>query len=83
MHKLMLYALSTCVWCRRAKQFLDQNNLVYDYVYVDKLEPSERQKVMVEVRRWNARESFPTLVIDDAKALVGFDEQEWREVLKT
>jgi glutaredoxin-like protein NrdH len=82
MHKVMLYALSTCGWCKRTKQFLDTHGVAYDYLYVDQLAGEEKQDAMTEVRRWNQRESFPTIVIDDAKAIVGFDEDRLREVLE-
>jgi glutaredoxin-like protein NrdH len=82
-HKLMLYALSTCVWCKRSRRFLDDNGIAYDYIYVDLLDGAKRNEVMAIVRQWNPRESFPTLIIDDAQAIVGFDESKWREVLLT
>jgi len=81
MHKVMLYALSTCIWCRRTRQFLDSNNVVYDFVYVDKLEGQEKREVMAVVRGWNPRESFPTLIVDDTTVIVGLDEARMREVL--
>jgi glutaredoxin-like protein NrdH len=81
MHKVTLYALSTCIWCRRARQFLDSNGVVYDCVYVDKLEGQEKKDIMAVVRGWNPRESFPTLIVDDATVIVGLDEARMREVL--
>jgi glutaredoxin-like protein NrdH len=81
MHKVMLYALSTCIWCRRTRQFLDSNGVVYDYIYVDLLEGQEKQDIMAVVRSWNPRESFPTLIVDDATVIVGLDEARMREVL--
>jgi glutaredoxin-like protein NrdH len=82
MHKVMLYALSTCGWCKRTKQFLDTHGVAYDYLYVDLLGGDEKRDAMTEVRRWNQRESFPTIVIDGANAIVGFDEDRLREVLE-
>jgi len=81
MHKVKLYALSTCIWCKRTRQFLDENHVIYDYVYVDVLNPETKKQVMAEVRRWNKHESFPTVVIDGEKVLVGFEEDRLREVL--
>jgi glutaredoxin len=77
----MLYALSTCAWCKRTRQFLDENKIAYDYVYVDKLDREAKTQVMAEVRRWNKYESFPTIIIDDEKVLVGFEEDRLREAL--
>jgi glutaredoxin-related protein len=35
---IKLYALSTCIWCRKTKEFLDKSGVEYEYVYVDELE---------------------------------------------
>lgn len=78
--KVMLYALSTCGWCRKARAFLDEHDISYDYVYVDELKGPRRDEVMEQVRRWNPKGSFPTIVIDDAQAIVGFQEDRLREV---
>jgi glutaredoxin-like protein NrdH len=29
-HKVVLYALSTCVWCKMTKQFLKDNNVEFE-----------------------------------------------------
>ena len=79
--KIMLYALSTCVWCRRTKQLLDQLGVEYDYVDVDLLEGGDKTTATEEVRNFNPRCSFPTLSID-GKCIVGFDEQKIRESVK-
>lgn len=78
---LLLFALSTCGWCRKAREFLDDNGFSYYLVYVDQLEGQARQEVLEEVSRWNPRRSFPTLVVDGEKVLAGFDETRYREVL--
>ena len=39
----MLYALSTCVWCKKTKQLLDDLGVEYDYVFVDLLEGADRE----------------------------------------
>ena len=61
--KVMLYALSTCGWCKKARTFLDENKVSYRYVYVDKLEGEARDRVLTELRQWNASLSFPTVVV--------------------
>jgi glutaredoxin-like protein NrdH len=77
----MLYALSTCAWCRRTKNFLDENGVEYDFVYVDLLEGEEKEAAMEIVRKWNPRRSFPTVVIDDAKSVAGFKPELLKEEL--
>ena len=78
--KIMLYALSTCGWCRKTKELLNELGVEYEYIYVDLLEDEDADTAMDEVKKWNPRLSFPTLVIDD-KCIVGFKEDEIRKVL--
>ena len=79
--EIILYALSTCVWCRRTKQLLDQLGVEYQYVDVDLLEGEEKTTATEEVKNLNPRCSFPTLAID-GKCIVGFDEQKIRESVR-
>ena len=80
--KLMLYALSTCIWCRKTKQLLTDLGVEYDYAYVDLLNKDEKDEAIKTVTKWNPDCSFPTLVVNDAKCIVGFKESEIKEALK-
>lgn len=76
-----LYALSTCGWCKKTRQLLDTNGVEYDLVYVDLLEGDEREAVLAEVRKWNPRTSFPTVVVNESESVAGFKEERLRELL--
>lgn len=80
--KIMLYALSTCVWCKKTKKLLDKLGVQYDYVYVDQLEGDEKESTKDEIMKYNPRCSFPTLVINDEKCIAGFKEDEIKEVFE-
>lgn len=80
--RILLYALSTCVWCRKTKQLLDQLGVDYNFIDVDLLAGEERNQIMEEVKKLNPRCSFPTLAIDD-KCIIGFDEEKIREALQS
>lgn len=77
----MLYALSTCGWCKKTKQFLDDLGVEYSYIFTDYLVGEEKDKVLDEIRKYNPRCSFPTIVINDKKTIVGFKEDEIKEAL--
>ena len=79
---IILYALSTCVWCRKTKGLLDQLGVEYNYIDVDLLEGEERTKATEDVKKLNPRCSFPTLAIDD-QCIVGFDEQKIMEAVSS
>jgi glutaredoxin len=79
--KVIMYGLSTCVWCKKTKKLLTDLGVDFDYVYVDRLEGKEEEEAVEEVRRFNPSVSFPTTIINDEKAIVGFKEKEIRESL--
>lgn len=80
--KVFLYALSTCIHCKNTKKFLESNNIDFDYVYVDKLSGQEKEDVLNQVKKHNPKLSFPTLIIDDSKVIVGFKKDEILEALQ-
>ena len=71
---IMLYALSTCGWCRKTKRLLNNLGVEYYYVDVDLLGEEEKDQVMKSVKLHNPQGSFPTMVIDEKKCIVGYDE---------
>jgi glutaredoxin len=79
--KVVLYALSTCGWCKKAKRFLDDNDVEYELTYVDLLKGEKKDQALVQIKKWNPRRSFPTIVIDDKEGIRGFKEARLREVL--
>ena len=81
--KIMLYALSTCMWCKKTKMLLDDLGVEYNFVYVDYLEGDEKDKTKREIMKWNPRCSFPTMVINDKVCIVGFKEEKIKEALMT
>ncbi len=80
-HKVRFYGLSTCGWCRKARSFLDDNDITYELCYVDQLEGEERKSVLEEITKLNPRKSFPTIVVDEDEVLVGYNEDRYNEVL--
>jgi len=80
--KVILYALSTCVWCNKTKQLLTDLGIEFSYIYVDKLSQKDIGNVLEEVRHWNPACSFPVVVINDKTCIIGFREKEIREALK-
>jgi glutaredoxin-like protein NrdH len=79
--KVMLYALSTCGWCRKTKELLNELGVAYDFAYVDLLRGREQDDAIKEIKQFNPACSFPTLVIDEKKCIVGFKEDDIREAL--
>lgn len=79
---IVIYALSTCPWCRKAKNLLNELGVEYYFTDVDLATDKEKQALMDTIRKWNPASSFPTIVIDDKKCIVGFKEDEIREAIQ-
>lgn len=51
----MLYALSTCGWCKKTIELLIQLNIEFNYQYVDLLEEKEQDDAMRILEKFNPR----------------------------
>ncbi len=78
--RVKVYALSTCSHCKCTKELLNECGVKYECTDVDKLPKEEVQTVLEEIKRFNARCSFPTIIIGD-RVIVGHKEKEIREAL--
>jgi len=78
--QVVLYALSTCGWCKKTKRLLNELGVEYHYVDVDLLKGEEQQKAIKEMEGFNARCTFPTLVAND-QSIVGYKKEKIKEVL--
>jgi len=79
---VVLYALSTCVWCRKTKHLLDKLGVEFYYADVDLLKGKEKEEAMEAIKRHNPKCSFPTIVIDDKKCIVGYAQDEIKRELR-
>lgn len=79
--RIFLYALSTCVWCKRTKRFLDSLGISYDYIDVDTLAGAAKDEVTKSLRQWNPAGSYPTVVINEKDCIIGYDEDRIQEAL--
>ena len=81
-HTLTIYALSTCAFCKRAIQFLKDQDISFRYIYLDKIDLVVKTRVKSELKsKYDNIPVFPVLVIDDQRALSGFNEDRWRSEL--
>lgn len=80
---IRLYALSTCGHCRETREFLEGSGVSFDYLYVDLLDEEEMQELYSEVLAHNPRGSFPTLVFENGRVIVGSRLDKIGEALKS
>ncbi|MEE8632754.1 MAG: glutaredoxin family protein [Candidatus Bathyarchaeia archaeon] len=80
-HSVVLYTRSTCVWCKRTKEFLNENDVEYEYVDIDLCTDEEREEARKNILSKGGRISFPAIIID-GKLINGFHEDKIKEALK-
>ena len=80
-HRVVLYALSTCVWCKMTKQFLKDNEVEFEYIDVDLCEEEEKQKIRQHIQSKGGSLTYPTTIVDDSVVITGFRKDKLKEAL--
>lgn len=80
-HKVTIYALSTCVWCKMTKQYLNDNGVEYQFVDVDLLDDNDKTMVHTDIISKGGVLSYPTIIVDDKTLITGFRKDLLKEAL--
>lgn len=75
-----LYALSTCVWCKKTRALLEELGVTYDYEYVDLAPPARQDEIEAEITALAGRASYPT-IITASGYVVGYRPDEIKALL--
>ncbi len=81
-HKVTIYALSTCVWCKMTKQYLKDNNVEFEYLDVDLSNAEEKEQARQKILSKGGSLSYPTTIVDDQKVITGFRKDLLKETLQ-
>ena len=76
--KILLFALSTCGWCKKVRMLLEDLEIAYDFIYVDLTSGDERTEAVNALKEFNNAVSFPTLIINNENVIIGFEEEKIR-----
>ncbi|ATW25199.1 glutaredoxin family protein [Candidatus Formimonas warabiya] len=77
-----VYALSTCPWCKKVKQFLRDERIDFEVVDVDLIAGKEQEQALEEVDKLTGKRSFPITVVNNL-VIQGFKPEEIKEALKS
>jgi glutaredoxin len=80
-HRVVMYTLSTCVWCKMTKQFLKDNGIEYEYIDVDLCDNGEKEKIRQYIQSKGGNLSYPTVIVDDDILITGFHKDKLKEAL--
>lgn len=80
--KITVFTLSTCMWCKKAKKYLNDNGINYKYIDVDKIDKSMKSEIISCLKKgYNTRISFPFLIAD-GKPIVGYHPEKYENLFK-
>ena len=79
--EVFIYALSTCPWCRRTKQWFTDSGIAFDSVDVDSLPVAEQDEAAEKAYKLSGGRRFPVVVIN-GEVIVGFNPQKFLEHLQ-
>ncbi len=80
-HKVLIYAISTCIWCKRAKKFLRDQDIEYKYVDLDQCNVEDRSKIKKDILARGGQLVYPTIIIDDKILINNFRIDKIRDAL--
>ncbi|HOU28311.1 MAG TPA: glutaredoxin family protein [Thermoleophilia bacterium] len=80
--EVFVYALSTCPWCRKTKQWFDDSRIEYEAVDVDKLSGDEQDAAADKAYELSGGRRFPVVVIN-GEVVVGYNPDKFLQHLRS
>ncbi len=81
MKKVTIYALSTCLWCRKTKKFFEDKKVPFETVDYDKQDESRQTEMLAEMKESGYSGAFPFTRIGNA-CVQGYDPVEFERLLE-
>ncbi len=79
--KVEFFALSTCGWCTKTKEWLEERRVDYDVIYMDMAETDERDEAKQRMKQFTEKIAFPLMIVDDgAEVIQGCKPDKFEEV---
>lgn len=81
MKKIIIYALSTCLWCKKTKKFFEDKKLPFESIDYDKQDEAKQEAIMKEMKGQGCTGSFPFTRIGDS-CVQGYDPEGFEKLLE-
>ena len=77
--KIVIYSLSTCPWCKKAKKYFDEHNVTYDSTDYDLVDTDEQARIVRDMHDLKVA-GFPVVKIG-RDVVVGYHPEQYEELL--
>ena len=81
-HKVLMYAISTCAWCKMTKKYLNDHKVEYEYIDVDLCGDKDRQAIRNDIVKRGGEPNYPIIIVDNKIMINGFRKDKINEALK-
>ncbi len=79
--EIVMFALSTCQWCQKAKKWLNDNDYSYQYIDVDLLPLMEKRELKRSLMKmYEVMVRYPFLIVNGDLFHSGFSEEKYKEL---
>jgi glutaredoxin len=75
-----MYTLSTCPWCRKAKQFLEKKSVLFEFIDYDLVDESEQSRIQDDMLKHSDSAGFPYIKIN-GEIVIGYNPDKYEELL--
>ena len=79
--EVTVYALTTCPWCRKAKQWFTDSKIAFESIDVDALPGADQDEAAEKAFKLSGGRRFPVVVIN-GEVIVGYNPDKFLEHLK-
>lgn len=80
MSRIVIYALSTCPWCKKARQFFTDCDVPFDCIEYDLADADKQEQIMRDLGDY-ATSGFPIVRIGN-EVIVGYNPERYKKALK-
>ncbi|MFX1506045.1 MAG: glutaredoxin domain-containing protein [Promethearchaeota archaeon] len=80
---IFLFAISTCVWCKKGKRWLKKKGYSYSYFDIDKIPVKEKNQLKKDIENaFGIKPRFPFLIVNKVKFDAGYNPDTWEEMIQ-
>jgi glutaredoxin len=78
--KVVIYALSTCPWCKKARKFFLEKDIIVEYLEYDKVDEETRKSIEEDCSHFMEELVFPVVKAGE-NVVVGYDPKKYSSLL--
>ena len=80
MKKVIMYTLSTCPWCKRAKKFFKEHDVPFENIEYDKADDKTQKMIREDCQSHGEEMAFPFVKIEE-NVVVGYNPKKYSKLL--